>query len=1330
MEVGSEDIQTNDKGVEKLMDEYLKSNGFYRKKIAKDGSCLFRAVAEQVLRCQSRHTEVRATCVDYLKKNRAKYEMFIEGNFEEYLERLEDPQNWVGEVEISALALIYRHDFIIFQEPGKPPVNITENSFSDKVRLCFLNGNHYDSVYPTEFVNNAALCQSILYELLYEKVYGVDHSVVAPCLRSSEDDVCGECRSSEESDLEEEADFWSNNAGSSSMSNQSSSISNQPSKTTKSHHSEFSLSQRVQMSLNPSFFRNVEYDVWLKSKRAQQKRDFCIAAGMQYAVGDKCKVRLDNTGRFYSAYIQAVDLDSGPVTVFIEELGKKHSIPLWNLQPSTAEDMSWSTVAERGKKISLINGNGHHSERDSRVGRKPGRGPPTPHCPVAGAPVRVQKQHSWPPQASVEEQAAGRSAYPTARTKSELGSPNAAVQEPYFGLSPNERLAREEEQKSKALLEIMHRDERSFPALGNLAGSHAAPQATDGGKRMTAQAGERRPYRRKGDPQELSQDMDHSPRSGQRGEKNKLLNKCVGDPEQRSPSAEQKLTVQRDRSTKEASAQPDCSPSPHIAELKPLPEPSTPAALCSAPPAVSAPPPAVSTSPPAVSAPAFTVTAPVSTATAPPPAATAPPPAATAPSPIATATPSAVTAPPPGVYTPPPVVHAPVTTPSTPAAPSPHAPTPSVFAQPAPASAPALAPPPHVPSLAHPFRPPVSAAPTFPCPAVLTAPPPMAPNPPQQRDSASPAGFPSASLPAEPSPYNGANPYPPGVISHLRIAPGPPTPPVLIEHLPHPHAPSPSLPPHASMPPFHQFPQLYQDPLYPGFPVNDKDELVSLPQYSFMRNGQDLPREIGILRFFFNLGIKAYSNPMWLPHTYLYQLQQAHMNACAMQTKLLSWYTDAPSPGPMLRFSPMPPGAMAMRESYGHTTGYAQAMAGGRAPGQFEHTHCPVQPGAGVGMVGAALAPQHAELGLGLGPDGKPVLGYSPQLAGPLPPNLGGVTWAGPCPSAYPGTFSAPRPPPPTQYLPPSSPQYPPVSLGYPPPRLSYGTHVMAAVPQVSIADVPAGKYASQTPREGSPSDVPSPAPAPERVRSKEKRVATPLAEPSPPTGIPTEQAPPTEDRRTTGSGDAESEAGCARTAARVVTPQGLPVGLPVAPRPQMVKVCVREEVRSVVISQDPDDSETETGTMASGGVPIEGLTQSVTPSSEPQPYSTVYFPREVWEEDGEPGDTALQSGRSYYSRSFRGRRSYEEGRGYRENRWRGEGRGEGRGYRGQRRPEDRRDYNYRDRKAGENYSNHPGANYKGPNGRGRGRGYTQYSIDRETGYTGPYQRSNAYPQS
>ncbi|KAG7461726.1 hypothetical protein MATL_G00194190 [Megalops atlanticus] len=1334
MEAGSEDMQANDKGVEKLMDEYLKSKGFYRKKIAKDGSCLFRAVAEQVLHCQSRHTEVRATCVDYLKENRTKYESFIEGNFEEYLHRLEDPQNWVGEVEISALALIYRHDFIIFQEPGKPPVNITENNFTDKVRLCFLNGNHYDSVYPLEFIKTAALCQSILYELLYERVYGVDHSVVATYLArrgDPEDGGYGECKSSEESDLEDNEDFWPNEAAvPSNMNSRRIPNSNQTCKTAKSHPSRVSLSQRVQMSLNPSFFRNVEYDVWLRSQRVQQKRDFCMAAGMQYSVGDKCKVRLDNTGRFYSAYIQAVDPENGPVTVFIEELGKKHTIPLWDLRPSSGDGESWSTVAERGKRFSLVNGNGHHSERDTRGGRKPGKGPQSPHAPAAAG--RVQKQHSWPPQATVDEHATGRTLHATAR-KGEPGTSVAPAQEPHFGLSPDERLAREEEEKSQALLEIMHRDEKSFPALGSQGVSRSVTQTGDGGKR--SQNSERRGSKKKGDPQpqEASGDSeakDLAVRSGQRAEQTKLSGKCAGQLEPRSPSADHNQAVQRHVPAKEDSARSGSSLGPQSAERGPPPEPSRAAAPTSAP--APAPP-----TPTSVSAPASTAAAPALPVPAPSaPTQTAPsttPPTSTTPAP-STFTPSAIPAPadpapsktPTSTATAPsstPALPPPVSTASAPPPPTPtaasSAPTPPAHTSTAPAPASAPAPPLSAPSLAPATPSPVSVA--------AAVPPPVVPNhhpPPLQQIPAPLAGFPSAPPSGDPSPYEGPNSNSRGVMP-LAIAPAPATPPVLPEHMPNHHAPSPSAPPPGPLP-FHQISHLFQDPLYPGFPLNDKDEMAPTPPFSLMRNGQDLPKEMGVLRFFFNLGVKAYLTPMWPPHTYIYPLLQAHMSACAMQPKLpcpapfvTPWYSETSPPGPVLRMS-----AVTMQEGYGHAPAYGHGPPpGGRPPGQFEHAPCPVPPGVGVGVgvgvgmgvVGGALAPQHAELGLGS--ESRPAMGYSPQpAAATLPPVMGGVPWPGPRPNTFPGAFPArPPPPPPAQYLPPP-PQFPPVTPGYPAPRMSGGIPNIAL--QVKSGEAPGGRGVGQTLTERPPA-VPST--DPEKEAGKERRVATPLTGPPRPASVPREQAPPTADHVTAGSGEAK---GKARPVYVVVsTPDTGPTAVPPT---QSLKVSFKEGPGSAEVGQAPASANRgEDGAAAPGGGPKEGESQGVEPGSEPQVYRTAYSSAEVWEEEGEPGEAALRGGRSYY-RSSRGRRGYDDGRGYRDTRWRGEGRG----YRGRRGPDDRREYSYRERRSGESSPGYPGTNMKGPNVRGRGPGYSPYPPGRESGYTVVYQRSSTYADS
>uniref|UniRef100_A0A667WQ86 ubiquitinyl hydrolase 1 n=1 Tax=Myripristis murdjan TaxID=586833 RepID=A0A667WQ86_9TELE len=334
---GSGGLQSSEeKGAEKCMDDYLKSIGLQRKKIAKDGSCLFRAVAEQVLHSQSLHTKVRAKCVEFLKHNRESYEAFVEGNFEEYLCKLQDPQHWVGEVEINALA----------------------------VQLCFLNGNHYDSVYPISHVRSAAICQSILYELLYDRVFKVERSALSVCQRvprSSDvptDDTLPPCASSDESD----------GRG-------------------RGRH----LPERVKRSLNPALYRNVEYDVWTKSKRAQQKMDFCIAAGMQYTVGDRCQVRLDNSGRSYSATIKEVSPSNGPVMVYIEELGRKWHKPLLSLSLSLSE---WD---ERGR------------------GRGRGKPPPASAPPSSvsqatapGSAGRVQKQHSWPQQAAADEQGGAR----------------------------------------------------------------------------------------------------------------------------------------------------------------------------------------------------------------------------------------------------------------------------------------------------------------------------------------------------------------------------------------------------------------------------------------------------------------------------------------------------------------------------------------------------------------------------------------------------------------------------------------------------------------------------------------------------------------------------------------------------------------------------------------------------------------------------------------------------------------------------------------------------------------------------------------------------------
>uniref|UniRef100_A0A8C3ELF6 ubiquitinyl hydrolase 1 n=1 Tax=Corvus moneduloides TaxID=1196302 RepID=A0A8C3ELF6_CORMO len=620
------------------MDRYLRSQGLYRKKVAKDGSCLFRAVAEQVLHSQSRHIDVRMACVDYLRKNREKFEAvsIIVCLFElSFL--LFSIQEWVGQVEISALSLMYKKDFIIYQEPNASPSRVTENGFPDKVLLCFSNGNHYDIVYPIEYAEKAALCQSLLYELLYEKVFDMDVKKIMAELSA---------------------------VGVTEESNGSSEVS----------------------CITSSVFTD------------QQKQDFSIAAGMQYSIGDKCKVRLDHNGKFYNAHIQEVFSENGPVVVFVEELGANLK-PL----PQTSPMEGWNTVP--GKKIKKFYPTwGQNAQPDAEC-----KGPKNQSKsikPQSALPPRLQhtvgtRQHQFlcsgpqPHQTSTEQKAPGRnpsqSVRKAERERSEELS-HGSRDCNYFGLSPEERREKQAIEESRSLYEIQQRDEQAFPALCNSV-SQAATQTVDNVNQKKFSNNERRNSKWTAEVEEQK-------------EKGKTKWVCL---------FLQNLT--------------ECVPS-----VTPTPSP---------------------------------------------------------------------------VFS---EVHLPPAVPSVPA---------------------------------------------------------IVPAWPSEPATYGPAGIPTQ-IPASslmPGPATG----PDSIVSQAQVTSASVAGvPVWLQAVNQPLMPLP------------QTLNPYQDPLYPGFPFNEKGERAVAPPYSLCSTGEDLPKDKNILRFFFNLGVKAYSCPMWAPHSYLYPLHQAYLAACRM----------------------------------------------------------------------------------------------------------------------------------------------------------------------------------------------------------------------------------------------------------------------------------------------------------------------------------------------------------------------------------------------------------------------------------------------------------------
>ncbi|XP_055035671.2 putative bifunctional UDP-N-acetylglucosamine transferase and deubiquitinase ALG13 isoform X5 [Misgurnus anguillicaudatus] len=321
------------------MDEYLASIGLYRKMMARDASCLFRAVSEQLYYSQNYHPRIRKECVNYMRANRCNFEPFVEGSFEKYLERLEDPKETAGQVEINALSLLYRRCFVIYRYPGKPPMEIADEENLLKIMLCCSNNGHYDIVYPKNYPVDAAVCQALLYELLYTRVLGVEEDELQAALEGfrgggrryrNSHSMCSEDAGYDAPDERTQREEWEPSGQNRSEDKAKAGVEDQK---VAEGSSKLALPYKVLKALEPELYRNVEFDVWQDGRKELQKTDYMVFAGRQYFLGDKCQVRLDPKGKYYNAFIQEVGTHTTAVTVFIEELGEKHLVPLTNLKP-------------------------------------------------------------------------------------------------------------------------------------------------------------------------------------------------------------------------------------------------------------------------------------------------------------------------------------------------------------------------------------------------------------------------------------------------------------------------------------------------------------------------------------------------------------------------------------------------------------------------------------------------------------------------------------------------------------------------------------------------------------------------------------------------------------------------------------------------------------------------------------------------------------------------------------------------------------------------------------------------------------------------------------
>ncbi|KAF0979159.1 hypothetical protein FDP41_001502 [Naegleria fowleri] len=185
---------------EQQIDQLFSKLNLKRKPIAKDGACLFRAFSDLYFGTQIYQEQVRKACVQYMKEHEDFFMNFVvEMDFDSYLKHMAKPYSWGSQLELEALSSLYHVNITVYDMNGvvaqhgnhstgdvasqpaatnqwtssgttlsdlmkmKKKERILPKQRKD-IKLAFLYGSHYDSVYPAnEFMNNI-LMQDLFYE--------------------------------------------------------------------------------------------------------------------------------------------------------------------------------------------------------------------------------------------------------------------------------------------------------------------------------------------------------------------------------------------------------------------------------------------------------------------------------------------------------------------------------------------------------------------------------------------------------------------------------------------------------------------------------------------------------------------------------------------------------------------------------------------------------------------------------------------------------------------------------------------------------------------------------------------------------------------------------------------------------------------------------------------------------------------------------------------------------------------------------------------------------------------------------------------------------------
>ena len=138
----------------------LNISDFYLQDVAGDGNCGYRCISLQLFGNENHYAKVRESVYNYLNLNREQFDNFnfeYEGNIlssSDYIDKINNDKEWMGELEINAISIIYNVNIIVFQITYNDELQIINKygNFDDitnhlLLTLCYVGENHFKVLY-------------------------------------------------------------------------------------------------------------------------------------------------------------------------------------------------------------------------------------------------------------------------------------------------------------------------------------------------------------------------------------------------------------------------------------------------------------------------------------------------------------------------------------------------------------------------------------------------------------------------------------------------------------------------------------------------------------------------------------------------------------------------------------------------------------------------------------------------------------------------------------------------------------------------------------------------------------------------------------------------------------------------------------------------------------------------------------------------------------------------------------------------------------------------------------------------------------------------------